>query len=331
MRHRLLPGALTQHSRVIRALLPVVVSSVLVAAASAQPSARGYFRATPRANAEWVRLELMNSPAHDDAGGAILSDVARAELASLTAEQLAAGYSGPLRFTLVREAGSFTFDGKVRDGVADGTYTFAADSRYSDALAVAGYERPSEAQQFRLALTGIDMKLVRQIHDLGYAQPTTAELVRMGTHGVNLDYVLSMAPVADRLGTVARLTTLRDHGVDLAYVAELERLGYTNLSADAMMAMRDHGIDSVYITELADAGYIHLPPAKLIKAREHGVTGDYARAMREAGFSRLTIDELGKLKDHDITAAFAEQIRRTASAGGVTADDLVRAKLRGVS
>jgi len=331
MHHSLRPSALTDHSRVIRALLPLLVSSALVAAASAQPSARGYFRATPRANAEWVRLELMNSPAHDETSGAILSDVARSELATLTAEQLAAGYSGPLRFTLVREAGSFTFEGKARDGVADGMYTFAADPRYADALSRAGYERPSEAQQFRLALTGIDMKLVKQIHDLGYAQPTIAELVRMGTHGVDLEYVLSMASVADRLGTVARLTTLRDHGVDLEYVAELERLGYTDLSADEMMALRDHGIDSVYITELADAGYIHLPPAKLVKAREHGVTGEYARAMQNAGFSRLTLDELGKLKDHDITAAFAEQIRRTASAGGLTADDLVRAKLRGVS
>ena len=331
MHHSLRTTALTGHPRAFRALVPLLVSSVLVAAASAQPSARGYFRATPRANAEWVRLELMNSPAHDDATGAILSDVARAELATITAEQLSAGYSGSLRFTLAREAGSFTFEGKVRDGVADGTYSFAADPRFSDALTRAGYERPSEAEQFRLALTGIDMKLVRQLHDLGYAQPTTAELVRMGTHGVNLDYVLSMASVADRLGTVARLTALHDHGVDLAYVAELERLGYTELSADAMMALRDHGIDSVYITELADAGYIHLPPAKLVKAREHGVSGDYARAMQRAGFDRLTLDELGKLKDHDITAAFAEQIRRTASAGGMTADDLVRAKLRGVS
>lgn len=331
MHHPLRPSALTDHPRALRALLPLLVSSLLVAAASAQPSARGYFRATPRANAEWVRLELMNSPSHDEASGAILSDVARVELASLTAEQLSAGYEGALHFNLVREAGSFTFEGKVRDGVVDGTYTFVADPRFADALARAGYDAPTEAQQFRLALSGIDMKLVRQVHDLGYAQPTTADLVRMGTHGVGLDYVVAMASVADRLGTVARLTTLHDHGVDLAYVAELERLGYTDLSADAMMALRDHGIDSVYITELADAGYIHLPPAKLVKAREHGVTGEYARAMHQAGVDRLTIDELGKLKDHDITAAFAEQIRRMASAGELTADDLVRAKLRGVS
>lgn len=331
MHHPLRQTALTPRRRALRALLPLLVSSVLVAAASAQPSARGYFRAIPRANAEWVRLELMNSPSHDEGSGAILSEVALADLASLTAEQLSADYRGPLHFTLVREAGRFTFDGRVRDGVAEGTYSFAADPRYSDALERAGYERPSEAQQFRLALTGIDMKLVRQVHDLGYAQPTTAELVRMGTHGVDLDYVMSMASVADRCVTVAKLTQLRDHGVDLAYVAELERLGYTDLTADAMMALRDHGIDSVYITELADAGYIHLPPAKLVKAREHGVTGEYARAMQQAGLDRLTIEELGKLKDHDITAAFAEQIRRTVSAGGLTADDLVRAKLRGVS
>ena len=331
MHHPVRTTAITSTTRALSALLPLVVSSVLVAAASAQPSARGYFRATPRANSEWVRLEFMNSPASDEASGAILADVTRAELATVTAEQLAPGYTGPLHFTLLREAGAFAFDGKVHGGVVDGTYTFAADPRFTDALTRAGYDRPSDAENFRLALSRVDMKLVKQIHDLGYAQATTADLVRMGTHGVDLDYVLSMASVADRLVTVARLTKMRDHGVDLAYVAELERLGYTDLPAEELMALRDHGIDSVYITELADAGYIHVPTSKLIKAREKGVTGAFARDLRRAGFDRLTLDELGKLKDHDITAAFAEQIRRSAAADRLGVDDLVRAKLRGVS
>ena len=331
MHHPFSSSALTYKSRALRAVLPIVVSAALVAAASAQPSARGYFRATPRANSDLVRLELMNSPANAEASGAILSEVARDELTTVSAEQLSAGYSGALHFTLAREAGTFRFDGTVRAGVVDGTYTFAADPRYADALARAGYARPSEAEQFRLALTGVGMQVVRQIRDIGYAQPTTADLVRMGTHGVDLDYVVSMASVADRLGTLARLTQMRDHGVDLQYVAELERMGYTNLAADDLMTLRDHGIDSVYITELADAGYIHLPPSKLVQAREKGVSGAFAREMRQAGFDRLTIDELGRLRDHDITAAFAEQIRRSAAAGRLSADDLVRAKLRGVS
>jgi len=331
LHHAFRTTASTPTARAVSALLPLIVSSVLVAAATAQPSARGYFRATPRANSEWVRLEFMNSPASDDVSGAILSDVARSELATVSAEQLSASYNGPLHFTLVREAGAFTFDGKVRSGVVDGMYTFAADPRFADALDRAGYDRPSEAEDFRLALSGVDMKLVKRLHDLGYAQPRTADLVRMGTHGVDLEYVLSMASVADRLRSVAMLTKMRDHGVDLAYVAELERFGYTDLRAEELMALRDHGVDSVYITELADAGYIHVPPSKLVTAREKGVTGSFARDMLRAGFDRLTLDELGKLKDHDITAAFAEQIRRSAAADRLSADDLVRAKVRGVS
>jgi hypothetical protein len=331
MRHPLRPSAAAHHSRALGALVPLLATAVLVAAASPQPSARGYFRATSQPGAELVRLELMNNPAEGEAGGAVVADVRRAELASLASEQLAPGYSGPLHFTLVRDAGRFTFDGNVHDGEADGMYAFTADARYPETLAADGYERPSAADQFRLALSGIDLQLVRHIRDLGYIRPTTSDLVRMATHGVDLEYLLSMAPVADRVRTLAKLTKLHDHGVDLAYVAELERLGYVNLSADDMMALRDHGIDSVYITELADAGYIHLPPAKLVKAREHGVTGDFARAMQRAGYDHLSLDELGKLRDHDITAAFAEQIRRVSSAGAPTADDLVRAKLRGVS
>lgn len=323
--------ASTLRTRTGRALLPLLASAALVAAASAQPSARGYFRATPRANSDWVRLEFMNSPESNAQNGALLSDVARSELAALTAEQLDAGYSGPLHFTLTREAGVFTFDGKARNGIADGMYTFSGDPRFSDALVRRGYARPGESDRFRLALNNVGLELVDEIKAQGYVQPTTADLVRMGTHGVDLAYLRSMAPIADQLGSVALLTQLRDHGVDLEYVAELERLGYANLSPQVLMRFRDRGIDSVFIGDLARAGYARASAEELAKAREHGVTGSFAAEFQRAGYDRLTLKELCTLKDHGITAAFAEQLRGSANTGKLSADDLVRAKARGVS
>jgi hypothetical protein len=317
--------------RAIRALVPMVAVSALVAAGDAQSSGHGYFRATARTNSDWIRLAFTNRPDGDVENGAMLSDVARNELAGVSADQLSSGSTAPVHFTLVREAGTVSFDGAVRDGEIDGTYQFTGDPRFSAALERAGYARPSEAHRFRLALTGVSMALVNEIETLGYVHPTTAELVLVGTRGVDIAYLRSMAPLADRIGNVATLAQLREHGVDMQFVADMERLGYANLSIDALMKLRDLGVDSVYISELADAGFIHIPVDEVVRAREHGVNAQYAREMRRAGYDHLSLDELGKLKDHDITAAFAEQIKRTASAGRPTADDLLRAKSRGVS
>lgn len=317
--------------RALRAIVPVVAFSALIAAASAQPSGHGYFHATARPNSDWVRLAFTSRANGDVENGAILSDVARGELTGVSAEQLTKDYTGPVHFSLVREAGTFSFVGTVRDGSVDGTYAFTGDPRFSAALERAGFARPTEAQRFRLALTGVSMALVNEIETLGYIRPTTADLVLMGTRGVDLAYVRSMASITDRIGTVETLARLREHGVDLEFVAAMERLGYVNVSADALMKLRDLAIDSVYINDLADAGFIHIAADEAIRAREHGVTGTFAREMRRVGYGHLTLDELGKLKDHDITAAFAEQLKRTASSARPTADDLVRAKARGVS
>jgi hypothetical protein len=331
MRNLFSPSGLLVGRRAFRALFPVVAFASVVAAASAQSSGHGYFRATVRPNSDWVRLTFSSRADGDVENGAILSDVARGELAGVRAEQLTSDYSGPVHFTLVREAGTFSFDGAVHDGAVDGTYAFTGDPRFSAALERAGFARPTEAQRFRLALTGVSMALVNEIEKVGYVRPTTAELVLLGTRGVDLAYFRSMASLTDRIATVTTLARLREHGVDQQFVADMERLGYTNLSADALMKLRDLGVDSVYIGDLADAGFIHVAAEELARAREHGVTGEFAREMRRAGFDRLTLDELGKLRDHDITAAFAEQLRRTASSGRPTADDLVRAKARGMS
>ena len=325
------PSGLNPGRRALRAIVSIAASAALVAAGEAQSSGHGYFRATARANSDWVRLAFNNHPDGDVENGAILSDVAQRELAGVNAAQLNGSVSGPVHFTLVREAGTFTFDGSARDGAVDGTYAFNGDPRFSAALERAGFARPTEAQRLRLALTGVSMALVNEIETLGYVHPTTAELVAIGTRGVDLAYLRSMAPLADRIGNVATLAKLREHGVDMQFVAAMQRFGCIDLTMDALMKLRDLGVDSVYITELADAGFIHPSAEELARAREHGVTGKYARDMRRAGYDHLSLDELGTLNDHDITAAFAEQLKRTASAGRPTADDLLRAKARGVS
>ena len=103
----------------VRAFVPILAASALVAAGDAQSSGHGYFRATARPNSDWVRLAFTNRPGGDVENSAILSDVARSQLVGVTADQLKSTSAAPVHFTLVREAGTFTFDGAVRDGGID--------------------------------------------------------------------------------------------------------------------------------------------------------------------------------------------------------------------
>ena len=47
-------------------------------------------------------------------------------------------YSGPAKFQLIRDAGTFNFEGELRDGRGTGFFTFSPDSRFPQQLASRG-------------------------------------------------------------------------------------------------------------------------------------------------------------------------------------------------
>ena len=104
----------------------------------------------------------------------------------MTAAQLA-GAGGPVQFRLRRDAGTFTFEGVVRNGVGAGTFSFAADPSFPAELAKRGFARPTAGEQYQMARHDIGFRLLDELNKQGYAKPQTPELVRAGQHGVQVD------------------------------------------------------------------------------------------------------------------------------------------------
>src|SRR6185503_8958270 len=69
-------------------------------------------------------------------------------LEGLTAAQLA-GAGGPVQFRVRRDAGIFTFEGVIRNGVGAGTFSFASDQNFPAELAKRGFARPSAEEQYQ--------------------------------------------------------------------------------------------------------------------------------------------------------------------------------------
>ena len=203
------------------------------------------------------------------------SDVPLKQLEGLSAQQLESG-SGPVRFTLRRDAGTFTFNGILGGGVGAGTYTFAANPSFTAELEKRGFGRPTAKEQYRMARSDVSLAFVDELKAQNYTGVTTSELVRAGDHGANLDYLRAMSELGYRFGSLDSLITLRDHGVSPEYVRQLQELGYTKLTADELRTARDHGVTPEYVRQLAELGY-KLTIEELRTARDHGVTSEYVR------------------------------------------------------
>ena len=312
--------AVHEHEHSEEAAQAAAGTTTQTASAARQP---GTWEIRPAETAGTVRLRL-----NEDRSSSSF-DVPVDALSGLSATQLASG-GGPIKFSLKRDAGTFTFDGVLTQGVGAGTFAFSPDPTFAAGLEKRGYARPSENEQYQLARHDVGFAFVDLLAQQGYTKPQTADLVRAGQHGVQTRYLREMGELGYRVGTLDALITLRDHGVTPSYVRELGELGYKGLSVDDVRTARDHGITPDYVRGMAAAGYTKLPMPELIKARDHGVTPDYVQGMATAGYAKLPLADVINARDHGVNP---EYVRGLAEAGhrGLPLEEVIRVRDHGVS
>ena len=256
------------------------------------------------------------------------TDVPLSKLEGLSASQLA-GAGGSVQFRVKRDAGTFTFDGVLKNGVGAGTFAFEADPRFASDLAERGIGRPTPEQQYRLARADVGYALLDALKAQGYGTPRLEDLVTAGDHGITADYVSEMGRLGYRLGALDPLITLRDHGVTPDYVSGLATLGYQGLSADDVRTARDHGVTPEYVRALQEAGFARVPMAELVEVRDHGVTPEYVRELTEAGYRGTPLEQLVRVRDHGVTGEYVRGMK--ALGFTLTLDELVEARDHGVT
>ena len=307
-----------------RALLTILSSAALAPAAlPAQIGPRGYFVARDQDSGR-VQLSLSERP--DNGGDEIIAvEVPIAELRGLM-RGVANTASVPVRYALLREAGTITFDGATLGrGEIRGSYRFEASSRFVAELTRRGFSRPSGADQFRLALGDVGTPLIDELNAQGFVQPTIAQLARAGLHGVDVAFARGIADAGIRLRDIQELLRFRDHGVTPEYIADMRRAGYADIAAAELVRLKDHGVDPIYLAQLAAAGYNGVSPDDVVRARSHGVDAGFVYNFTRAGFTNLSLPDLILLRDHGIDAGFAKRLRDRMKSQP-TAEDLVQAK-----
>ena len=250
------------------------------------------------------------------------------QLEGLTPAQLS-GAGGPVRFRVRRDAGTFTFEGVVRNGVGAGTFSFVPDANFPAELAKRGFTRPTPGEQYQLARHDVGFAFLDELTRQGYTKPQTADLVRAGQHGVDATYLREMGALGYRLGSLDPLIQLRDHGVTPEYVGELAELGYKGLGADEIRNARDHGITPAYVRGMREAGYGSLPMEQLVKARDHGVAPEFVRGLAEGGYRNLPLEQAIRVRDHGVTPEYVRDMRQLGHAPPL--DGFVQARDHGVT
>ena len=241
------------------------------------------------------RIQLTMTRRTSDGNSNMGSNFSLADLQGLTREQMMAAKSD-VKFRLVREAGTFDFEGTFSAGRGSGTWTLIPSQNFISDMRVRGFDL-SQEKLIASAMLDVKVKTVDDLKAAGFTQLTMEDVIK---------------------ATIFKITP--------EYISELKSAGFENLSLEELVKARIFKIDAEFVREVAAMGFAHNSLESLVKLRIFKVTPDFLREMRSAGLENLSIEDLVKLRIFKIDSDF---IQRAKASGHTDLDveELVRLRI----
>jgi hypothetical protein len=202
------------------------------------------------------------------------------------------------QFTLTRDAGTFEFEGTLRDGAGAGLYQFSANPSYAQEMKALGFGGVA-GKQIHFAMHDVSLKFARDMKNENLQGLDADQLLAFRIHGVTLAMVQRVRG-AGYTPDASMLVAMRIHGATPEYMDDLKQRGYAGVPLDQLVAFRIHGVTPDFIGELQRLGFERPQPEQLVNLRIHGVTPEYISQMQARGVKDLTIDKLVAMKIHGL-------------------------------
>ena len=210
----------------------------------------------------------------------------------LTREQVLNG--GPVRFSLVREAGTIEGEGSFQNGKGAGTFRFTGNSSFVSAMKSRGYDfekrsradgdSPAQDRLFTATALNVTTALADDLATAGLAKLDVEDLFKAAIFKV-----------------------------DAKFAREMTASGFPNLKMEDLVKARIFKIDAELVRQASEMGFGKQDLEDLVKLRIFKVTPEFISEMRNEGLTDLSIENLVQLRIFKIDSEF---IRR-AKADGV--------------
>jgi hypothetical protein len=236
------------------------------------------------------------------------------------------GKHTPVKFGLVREAGSLQFEGVFNEGIGYGEFSFTSNQEFLSAMKQMGYPDAPE-KVFTLASIDLTRAYVLELRALGF-HPDLDKLMEARIFNVNREQVNGLKAAGVEALELRDLVQYRIFNVTPEYVQQM-RASFPGISVEKMTEMRIHHVSPEFRSEMSRLGYSGLSVDQLIAFRIHNVTPEYLQEMDKLGFHKLDADQLIQFRIFNVNAG---QVEDLASEGykSLSAQDLVTFRIHHV-
>ena len=211
------------------------------------------------------------------------------ELQGLTREQAVSG--GPVKFSLVREAGRIDLEGSFQDGKGSGTFQFTPNQGFVSAMKSRGFdfekaswndngERESDDRLFAATALNVTTALADDLVASGFGQ-------------LNVDDLFKAAIFK----------------IDSTFMREMKASGFPNLTMEDLVKARIFKIDAQFVTKVAQMGFDKEPFESLVKMQIFKVTPEFVTEVRNEGLTNLSVEDVVKLRIFKIDADYIRQAK----------------------
>ena len=283
---------MSKNIRRASALFIVVAALGLIATLSvgrAQQTVAGTWKASIKDEPNKINLNLeRREKGHRNQMG---QNYDFSELQGLTREQATSG--GPVKFSLVREAGRIDCEGTFQNGTGSGTFQFTGNQAFVAAMKSRGFDLE------RKTWSDNDNDFEDRLFSATALNVTTAladDLVSSGFGNLNVDDLFKAAIFK----------------IDSKFMREMKASGFPNLTMEDLVKARIFKIDAEFVTKATQMGFDKEPFESLVKMQIFKVTPEFVAEVRNEGLTNLSVEDVVKLRIFKIDA---EYIRKAKSEG----------------
>lgn len=159
----------------------------------------------------------------------------------LPMQALAASQMQHVSFSIVREAGTYQFEGNAGLGMGHGTYTLTLNDSFFSDMRTLGYDTTSTGEREAFASLDITREYVDEMDRIGL-RTTTSQMIAMRALAIDSPYVQKLRSSGISGLTVANIIAMRALNIDSSYIQYLRAHGIKDLSAASVIAMKAENI-----------------------------------------------------------------------------------------
>jgi hypothetical protein len=211
------------------------------------------------------------------------------ELQGLTREQALAG--GPVRFSLVREAGTIECEGSFQNGRGSGTFRFTPNAGFVSAMKGRGFDfesspndgRDHEDRLFAAAALNVTTALADDLLSANFGPLDVDDLFKAAIFKVDSKFMREMkASGFPGLG-MEELVKARIFKIDAEFVRQATQLGFDKESFESLVKMRIFKVTPEFVAEVRNEGLSDLSVEDLVKMRIFKIDGEFIRQAKADG------------------------------------------------